>query len=257
MADIPQHTLTADVIDQAGSEFETSGCLILHDLLEPQHIRSLEREFRSRYESDSADAPSIQVGEGRRMVPIELRDRLNDPSIFASPDLMKLFGKLLGEKFILSVFSCVTSSPGAPVQHRHRDSVGLFNNPVDYFCPSFAINLFIPLVPLTEETGTTRMWPGTHRKAIRGEDAVEDGAVCPYVPAGSAMLMDYRLLHEGTANNSEISRPILCLAYTRNWFVDTHHFQDIDPINISQHEFERLSHEQQQLFGRHAQRLAG
>lgn len=247
MAQIPQYSL-ADIGLDAAADFDRCGCMIINDFLTAEHVSSLEQHVREQSGCDST-LTSIQVGDRRRMTPIPICDAMNDESVFASAELMKFLPAVLGEKFVLSVFSCVTSDPGSSLQHRHRDSIGLFNSPVDYFCPSFAINLFIPLVSLNEQTGTTRLWPGTHRNPVGPEDVAETDAVTSFIPTGSAMLMDYRLIHEGTPNVSQQPRPIMCLAYTRDWFVDTHHFKKVSPLNMEVDDFLKLPKAHQQLLG--------
>ena len=39
--------------------------------------------------------------------------------------------------------------------------------------------------------------------------------------AGAAIVFDYRCMHRGTANLSGLTRPHLCLVYTKAWFSDT------------------------------------
>jgi hypothetical protein len=38
---------------------------------------------------------------------------------------------------------------------------------------------------------------------------------------GDAFLMDYRLIHRGTANPGSLRRPVLYLSYSRSWYIDT------------------------------------
>ena len=45
-----------------------------------------------------------------------------------------------------------------------------------------------------------------------------------FVLAGAAIIFDYRVLHRGTANISAGTRPLLCLVFTRKWFVDGYNY---------------------------------
>jgi ectoine hydroxylase-related dioxygenase (phytanoyl-CoA dioxygenase family) len=83
----------------------------------------------------------------------------------------------------------------------------------------------VPLIDLDRDTvGTTAVWPGTHRTTQRHDSCTYETAVFPGPRAGSVYLMDYRLLHAGTANRSEGPRPILYLIYARPWFTDAENY---------------------------------
>ncbi|MEP5152805.1 phytanoyl-CoA dioxygenase family protein, partial [Planktotalea sp.] len=154
----------------------------------------------------------------------------------------------LGQDHIINCFTCVISKPGATQQHTHTDFSGLFGTPLDMFAPSYAINLFIPLVPLNDINGTTQMWPGTHKKPLASPE--EHDGILPNVPLGSAVLMDYRVQHRGTANLSDEMRPILTIAYSRRWFIDTSNFATVAPLDLSQEQFETMDDRRIALFER-------
>jgi ectoine hydroxylase-related dioxygenase (phytanoyl-CoA dioxygenase family) len=82
------------------------------------------------------------------------------------------------------------------------------------------LTLGVPLVDLTPETGTTAMYPGTHRALMRPDEVAPDDAAHPLIPLGGAYLMDYRLIHGGTPNASPRARPLLYLVYARPWWLD-------------------------------------
>ena len=42
-----------------------------------------------------------------------------------------------------------------------------------------------------------------------------------FVPAGTAILMDYRTVHRGTANKSNKMRPMAMMIYGRRWWQDS------------------------------------
>lgn len=102
--------------------------------------------------------------------------------------------------------------------------------------PPHCINVFYPLVDLTEDNGPTEFRIGSHRRDDAKSSKVEFPLLCP---AGSAVLFDYRIQHRGRANvlesstpnpsttlsenmNSDIekARPVLYLAYAKTYFKD-------------------------------------
>lgn len=236
MVSVPQHRLTSPANDQIAKDFVVHGCLELQDFLPLERVSALAEYVDTKNAEVHVDERSLRVGGDRFMTPMSVEGSLNDEEIYAPHDLMDVMARLLGDDFVLSCVTCVTALPQAPAQHRHRDHPGLFVSPIDHLCPSFAINVLIPLVPLTEHTGTTRMWPGTHRVNQAPLDVDDDAGVSPFVPLGSAILMDYRVVHEGTPNHSDSPRPILCLAYSRSWFVDTRNFGRLKPVDIGHEE---------------------
>lgn len=47
----------------------------------------------------------------------------------------------------------------------------------------------------------------------------------PLVPAGSALVFDYRTLHRGRANTTkDENRPVLVLTFAKSWFRDLYNF---------------------------------
>lgn len=124
--------------------------------------------------------------------------------------------------------SVVYSLPGAPNQAwhadgRHMPSPTRSNDPLDpdglpEYIPPYAICVFVPLIPLTEITGFTQFWPGTHRcpklLGFGGAAEIMSATVDGIVPAGAAVVYDYRLMHRGMANaTKDTVRPVLQFLY--------------------------------------------
>jgi ectoine hydroxylase-related dioxygenase (phytanoyl-CoA dioxygenase family) len=111
-------------------------------------------------------------------------------------------------------------------QDWHRDGQALSADPSAQL-PPHCINLFIPLVDITEDVGPTEFWPGTHIEAtfhaLQKEqnvtktptpEATADAATATILaPAGSIILFDYRTIHRGGANKSGKQRRVLYLTY--------------------------------------------
>jgi len=109
-----------------------------------------------------------------------------------------------------------------------------------------ALSLDIPLVDINEETGTTRVWPGTHREFRAGVGPFFE--MDPVIPRGSVLLIDYRLFHGGTQNRSPAPRPILYNVYARPWYRDSRNYRKQPPLVISPDELARVRDEHKVLF---------
>jgi Ser/Thr protein kinase RdoA (MazF antagonist) len=150
------------------------------------------------------------------MLTVDFQPPFNHPTVYGNPLLLALMQGILGPDFVLGSFGAVIALPGAEAQHVHRDHPPLFET-VSAPSPSFAVTVVVPLIDLTAETGSTRIWKGSHQIPGDQKLALSESAV-PYPAAGGCYLMDYQLLHGGTPNVSNIVRPILYIIYYRSWF---------------------------------------
>lgn len=119
------------------------------------------------------------------------------------------------------------SLPGSSGQAWHIDGDHLFR---DVHLPAHVVNVFVPLVDVTDELGPTEFRPTSHHFSNRSFRAMLPSMrkypiVRATVPAGSAVIFDYRVLHRGTANKSATcARPILCFTFAKPWFKDAKNF---------------------------------
>ena len=161
--------------------------------------------------------------------------------------------------------SLLKATPGCPTQSWHADG-GHTSLTKHEHCHVF--NVFIPLVDVPLSMGPTELRPGTHyhtrnlasmmllakaRKTLRSP-------VTPELQMGDALMFDYRILHRGRANMSDVvtqdsttdsddgndvvkestlteeeersadeddcgrHRPVLVITFARRWFVDVCNF---------------------------------
>ncbi|KAG6617182.1 Phytanoyl-CoA dioxygenase [Phytophthora cinnamomi] len=131
------------------------------------------------------------------------------------PVLRELFA---AEKYHLEYIGCVLSRPGDADQNWHLDGVHRnqqVQEPVD------RLNVFVPLVTITDETGGTEMKTRSHihDNGARGtafEGYADLPSVTDCVEAGTPIVMDYRVWHRGLANTSESTvRPLLYFKYAK------------------------------------------
>ena len=139
-----------------------------------------------------------------------------------------------------------TTRGNGPHQKWHADGGHLFaphQLPRGLTLPPHCINVFYPLVDLTEDNGPTEFRIASHRFDDTSNNGdVEFSLTCP---AGGAVLFDYRIQHRGRANQRstgrappssstgtqngvgrwdeaelELARPVLYLAYAKPYFRD-------------------------------------
>lgn len=94
--------------------------------------------------------------------------------------------------------------------------------------PTYALTFGLPLIEMNDLSGTTAIWPGSHRRGSHeGHEPLR-----PVIPLGSCMLWDYRTYHSGTSNRSGQVRPMVYATYARRWYQD--------PVNFRKETIPRL-----------------
>jgi hypothetical protein len=224
--------------------FARDGCLSLGGLFEPALIDAARGEFERQFPDLSKDRlpEHLQVGHRRLQLPIEVRGAIADPMLSAHPLLWSIIRDLLGEDAAIDSVTCVVALPGARAQQLHRD------HPQLGFGEPFAITLSVPLIDLTEVTGSTLLFPGSH--TIDSEPKNEESARASYLNRGDCYLMDYALWHQGLANRSDHPRPLLYFVYARPWFTDARNFRSHARVNIAAETLSAMPLAQRRLFRR-------
>jgi len=231
-------------------KFTEAGWLQLGGLFPVDLIDRL-REEATRQADDLMKEQSghrgyLRVGDERVMLSVKLQGPFLGPQVYANPILMTVLSQLLGPDILIDSFTCVTAMPGAREQSLHNDHPALFpvKPALEGDLPPYAITVVIPLIDLTPETGTTRLFPGTHHGGeVRSPEL-------PCVSRGDGFLFDYRLRHQGTANDSGAARPVLYVSYARPWFTDVTNFKRQPRINIEREDIKRIPSEHWPLFRR-------
>lgn len=212
-------------LEDAYACFTRHGYAILDHVIPEQVIRTLGVEF-SELHANCATASegedSLEVGKRRLMFALPLSGGFANPLIFANPYVLPLIRRLLDEDAILEAFGVINSLGGAPPQHVHRDGPPLFDSEISMILPAHALTCAIPLVDMDHRSGTTAIWPGSHRWKERDPSA---GAIHPHVPVGSCVMWDFRTYHSGGANLSGRARPMVYSTYARRWYQDPVNFE--------------------------------
>ena len=219
------------MIEAACNGFTREGYVILDNIVPQDTVRSLHAEFLERYRDrikDQETADSLEVGGRRFMIPLHFSGGLGAAQIFANPHVIALVRMILDEDAIIDAFGAILSLSGAENQHIHHDGPILFNSEISRLLPAYALTFGLPLVEMNDISGTTALWPGSHRRgSYEGAEPER-----PTIPLGSCMLWDYRTFHSGMANRSDHPRPMVYASYARCWYQD--------PVNFRKETLQRL-----------------
>jgi hypothetical protein len=240
--------LRQDTVADAYNLFRINGCLLLENVFSPSYIKNLRAAYFTRYGcyfEDKVHDDVLAVGQKRFQITVDVTSEFNDPKLYANLLLLPIVQKCVGNDCVIGSYGSVVALAGAPQQHVHRDGA-LFGGLIDAMLPSFALTLMIPLVELNETNGTTRMWKGTHVTASENSENLPYHD--PFAPIGSCMLMDYRLIHSGTPNQSEQVRPILYIVYNRPWFKDYRNFRKQPAIKLGWADYQKIEESERPLF---------
>jgi hypothetical protein len=239
-------------VAQAAVLLRAHGCLQIDGLFPTAEIERYRAAFLRRYrrflrgEAGRIYPDALMVGPGRYMITVRVQPPFSTPALYANPLVLPIVRRLLGPECILGGFGAVAALPGAGQQHLHRDHPALFDDELDAALPPFALTLVVPFVEMNARNGTTRLYGGSHAAPDALAEAMPP--TDPLVPAGSCLLMDYRLRHGGTPNLSPHVRPILYSIYIRPWFRDWRNYRKQLPVEIGRAQYQALEAEHRPLF---------
>ena len=218
-------------LNSAIQTFLQQGFLKCQQAISPAQIARWSAAYHARFgEHQHPEQYGFYVGDRRLLHPLPLEGPFADPFFYACAPLRELLTALLGVQCVLNNCSVVVSFPGAKDQHLHRDAPFLFGrHPASVGAPPYAITVGIPLLPLTPDTGCTRFYTGSHQHPLPPEHFEKSTQTQQsYGDCGDIYLMDFRMVHKGTANPGRLQRPIIYLAYSQNWYFDI--------VNTAQHQ---------------------
>jgi ectoine hydroxylase-related dioxygenase (phytanoyl-CoA dioxygenase family) len=247
---VEQKTLEELVVD-----FKKNGFLALNNLFDKNYIESLNNHFLKNYSAyfkEETHQKATEFVNKRFIVTIDVKDEFNNANLFGNTLILNLLNKLFTDKIIISDFHCVTAMPGAGDMPLHKDGCIFDGNPLSTLLPPHAIGLLIPLIPFTIENGATRFWYGSHLNTTKQEHEYESDTnyYDAVLDIGSCILMDYRLVHKASPNQSNQIRPLLYINYSAIWYFDLDTFKKQSPLKIDDQNFEKVPNEFKSLFMR-------
>jgi ectoine hydroxylase-related dioxygenase (phytanoyl-CoA dioxygenase family) len=258
----PNSQPSLEQVEHAANQFQRYGCLWIENAFEKSTIAKLRDAYQKNYLSltkAQLRQRDASVGDQRFMITVDIKGRFNQPEVYANNALMPILQTLLSDSMRIASFGSVVALPGADDQAIHLDHPPLFGTAIDSHTadaiPPYALTMVIPLVNLNADTGTTAIWEGSHRGPERFErlktlmQTPDFGdASLPMAVQGDAYLMDYRVIHGGTANTGDHARPVLYIVYSRRWFRDGFNFQTQHPVSISKKQLKKMPKNFRMLF---------
>jgi ectoine hydroxylase-related dioxygenase (phytanoyl-CoA dioxygenase family) len=251
----------SELIQKAAQLFRVHGGLVLQNVFPADLIAEMRKEFENSYESlplDEIQDHCLEVGNKRYKFTVNVQHPFNNPALYAAPKLIPILEQILAPDMVIHSFGAVCAFPGSEMQHFHQDHGPLYAEAgaLNAFLPPYCLRVHLPMLDLSEKTGSTAMWLGSHRERSNKEttklgnrvgDGI-DGAYMPYPQIGDCYLMDFRLSHRGTPNESDQARTMMYMLYSRRWFKDHKNFDKQSRLDVTAEEYEKIPEEQRHLF---------
>ena len=264
--DLQHQPPSSQTTQETVSLFRQHGALWLENVFSREAIETLRKSFQKRFEKTSRSdlvKRDALVGDQRYMLTLDIKGKFNRPEVYANERLMPLLSGLLSSNLRIASFGCVTALRGAEDQPIHIDHPPLFESTPHLTddIPPYAVTMVVPLVDIDEQTGTTAIWEGSHKQSDdqNSEDRFKllgrlmqepdySMAAKPLPRQGDVYLMDYRVIHGGLANRSQIDRPILYVVYSRPWFRDGFNFGKQPSVSISSKQLKKVPKKFRRMF---------
>lgn len=240
-------------IDWADGTMQKWGIIVQEKILSSNQLEQLSSivydAITQTEKTFKEHRPDIQIGKdsfcfkeiaSRNLERFDLRltddETINlvDKYIFQHEDVSLLLQRSLGPLSDIDYdISVVYSRPGACTQGWHADgSHQTGANDAGWtedgwktqLEDPYAICMFLPLIDLNDDVGFTQFWPGSHRS----KDFLGFGQVANIIEstfdgkcnAGDGVWYDYRVLHRGMPNKSNMIRPVLQVIFKKKWYIE-------------------------------------
>ena len=244
--------LSQDIL-HAAAVVRVCGFVALSGVFDEQLTERLKQQAASEFtkfeeHSKESSSQAARRSEGRFEIKFALAGAATEENTVNNRLLTAVVRATLeSDRLEMDTLSHVTSLPGSPLQHWHRDTDGSLHKRTlrgASSMPPHCLVAAVPLVPLTQQSGPTQFLAGSHlrceqRSAIKVSDSsgvwTSGTGECAHTvrtpwtaaaAAGSVVLFDSRILHRGGANHGSHNRPLLYMSYAREWFVDRVNFRD-------------------------------
>lgn len=247
--ELNNNILHPDTIQLAVDQITINGYFVFESVIQPDLIQTLYDEYMILFEQLLQD-PGTTFGVNHYGMRLPFRPPFSDERVIANPLVLPILEALLGEGFVNHNLLSNTCMPGSGFQDTHSDVPDLYPELSNIGLPPYMIVLNILLVDVTQENGATEIWPGgTHytplpnnRIATLKQNMESKRAE---MPAGSIMMRDARMWHNGTPNHSDKPRPMLAMTYQRPWFGGG---DGTARIGIPEEAYESLSEQAKQIY---------
>ena len=245
---LPPILFAADAQETKGhdEELKTQGFTVFKNLISPERIAELKKNFHSCEEKINAkidvqqpkmapyfvewkkfktvETPVYNLGwldvyeqkrgrfegifQGESPESQALQVRNQELEQFVARNLADSYASFTG--ILQTIGQC---EPGAI----HRDTYPLFeqDRAWELQAPCFYLTGIIPLVDQDEEIGATELFPGSQRQI---QSQVTQKMIQPKLNAGDVLVFDGRMFHRGGAKQSAGDRPMIFQVWHKKWY---------------------------------------
>lgn len=224
------------MIENQLKAFKEQGYVVLENAFDSALIDSVRDEFLK--------ANSFEAGFKRKLVSVNLQGSINSKEFLFNPTIIQYIEKILNPLYVIESVLAPVTGPGSEMQHKHSDGGGTYGGKYDLMLPAHAVGVMIPLIDMNTTTGTTRVWPGSQTNPNREE------YIDLEIKKGSCFLIDTRILHAGTSNNSNALRPMIYITYSFPWYINYIDFREIPCFKMSDAELSKWDEKSQNRFVR-------
>ncbi len=202
--------------EEVTQALEAEGCAIVERLVEPALLDKLSEELAPWLEATPFGPDGFSGRRTKRTGGLVARSA-TARELVMHPLVLGAVKGLLSQatSFQLHLTQVIAIGPGEPMQTIHRDqwAFDFFPFPQGY---EVQCNTLWAMTDFTEQSGATRVIPGSHRFADRLSFKEED-TVPAEMPKGSVLFYSGSLYHGGGANRSDAVRSGLNLTYNVSW----------------------------------------
>lgn len=226
------------------SAISEDGVVIIEDVLSPDLVGRLNRDLDPLLDiithgaDETADDFSADFWgrKTKRVSSLVTKSDVFRNEVLVLDGILEYMDLLLtsSDTQWLSTAQVIDIYPGESAQYLHRD---LENYPVFRELgpagPEVTVNCLIALTDFSDETGGTRVIPGSHKWADFNERGSPEMTIPVEMRAGSAVLYSGKVVHGGGANRSSKLRRALTMPYILGWLVPEEAYPFYVPVDLA------------------------
>jgi hypothetical protein len=202
-------------------ELETLGYTTLESCIDAKYTETAMKELLAEYEST---LPMPWIGGGKWFGHLNYVPSPSNPiirEIASSSRIKEVLDRALGKEYRVVGFGGNANLPGSKYQPAHADG---------WLGTDFLV-VNIPLGRITEDNGSTEVWPRTHQEKLTVSkfNSVHRHSVRLNASPGDVIIRYSNLWHRGTPNRSSSVRMMLALIVSQS-------YERLPPVTVSTEE---------------------
>jgi ectoine hydroxylase-related dioxygenase (phytanoyl-CoA dioxygenase family) len=231
--------------EKALKDLNEMGYTVLKEVLKADEVKKI-RDTLDKIENEKQYPHNIFTDDERLIL---WNLHLSHPDIFldkiSNPEILSIVKAVLKETTTLMSFGGIRNRSATPRRNVHIDS----RVPMQQFEHTFQLLAMYCISDFTVETGSTYLWPMSHRSGLNPKEIAPVGTAFPggtqaEARAGDVLIFLGQTWHDVAPNTSGQNRWGLLTYYSRWWVKPS-----FDYTNCGAEVFNRLTDEQKVLFG--------